>query len=324
MVAVLPLLALLLSSCERLTNAPASDIRPDPVVVYAAHDGQSDLPELFDAFTAKTGIRVTVRHAEGIVDEVIDNNGSPPADVLLTRDVAGIWRAADEGALRPLTAGSNRERLPAWLRDPDDYWIAISYRTSDIAYDSRVVEFVVPESYEDLAAQRFRGQLCLSSSSESANRAVVAMLIDELGVRPAEIVVRGWMANLAMPVLDSEMKLLEAIQSAKCQIGIVSSVGVAKAMAANVNNVVRAAAFADVYADIEGVGIARHARNPEEAATLIEWMLSDEAQVSHSKRTFSYLALDPNGRADVSRQNISTVGRHTEDAVRLVERAGYR
>jgi len=320
----LSVLAILLASCERSVNAPADDIRSVPVVVYAAYDDHSYLPEYFEAFTARNGIRVIVRHSEGIVDEVIDNSGSPPADVLLTRDVAGIWRAADEGALRPLTTAANRERLPAWLRDPDDYWAAISYRTSDIAYDSRVVELVVPASYEDLAAARFRGQLCLSSSSESANRAVIAMLIEKLGVRPAEIVVRGWMANLAMPVLDSETKLLEAIQSSQCRIGIASSVGLAKAMAAHADAVVRSAAVADSYADIEGVGIARHAKNPEAAATLIEWMFSDVAQVSHSKWTRSYPAVDTDERADVSRQNIATVARRTEDAIRLAERAGYR
>ena len=104
-------LTLLLAACERAPETvPAT--RHEPVVVYASYGDEEYLPALFDSFTASTGIPVTVRHRreEQIVAEVIGNSGSPPADVLLTRAVHGIWQAADEGALRPLQSdiGSGR------------------------------------------------------------------------------------------------------------------------------------------------------------------------------------------------------------------------
>lgn len=319
---MLSVLVLLLSSCERSANAPASDIRAEPVVVYASYDDPSYLPDFFEAYTATSGVRVIVRNAESIVDEVIGNSGSPPADVLLTPDVAGIWRAAAEGALRPLAPELSYARLPAWLRDSDGYWVAISYRTSAIAYDSRAADIVIPTRYKDLAEQRFRGQLCLSRSSDSVNRTVIAMLIDDLGVRPAEIVVRGWMANLAMPVFDSQSELIKAIESMQCQMGIVSSVNFAMA-AENAAVAMRSAAIAESYANIEGVGVARHSKNPDGAAKLIEWMLSVTAQASHSKQMHVYPVTGVNFDSGVDRKNVSTVGWHTEDAAKLAERAGY-
>ena len=313
---------LLLASCEPSTNTSDSRTHPEPVVVYAAQD-KTYLPGLFKSFTESSGIRVVVYNTDDAVDGVIANSGSPPADVLLTGDVAGIWRAADEGALRPLAQGTFRGRLPEWLRDPDGYWAAIGFRTSVLAYDTRVAGFEAPTSYQDLAEARYRGQLCLSSSSEPTNRTVIAMLTSEMGVRPAEIVVRGWMANLAMPVYDSEDDLLKAIKSTHCQMGIVSSNKVAM-LAENAEATVRPATFPLLFANIDAAGIARHARNPEAAAALIEWMLSEAAQSSYAQRTSSYSVLNSAGRTDVSRNNVSTTAWRDIDAARLAERAWYR
>src|SRR5210317_723766 len=127
--------ALTLTACERPTNEPAApESRPEPVVVYASYEDENYLPSLFAAFTRETGIPVTVRHRpeQQIVDEVIEKRGSPPADVLLTRSVHGIWRAADEGALRPLQSETVSGFAPGWLRDPDGYWTAIGFSTLDV------------------------------------------------------------------------------------------------------------------------------------------------------------------------------------------------
>ena len=329
------IVALLSTSCERPAVAPTNGIRTAPVVVYAAYEDESRLPTLFQMYTEASGTRVTVRHGDTsvIVDDVIANRGSPAADVLLTSDVAGIWRAADEGALRPLTAVSFDDRLPEWLHDPDNFWYALNYRVSLIAYDSRIVDPADISSYQDLADARFRGQLCLTSSHESANRAVIAMLIGDLGVRPAEIIVRGWMANLALPVMDSEAELRDAIQSAACRIGILSSTAAALSAKGNADATMRSLTPDPSSVDIEGIGIARHTKNPEAAAALVEWMLSDPAQSTHARQTLSYPAsssapiasiLNSANRNNDSRRNISRAAWQGDETLRLAERAGYR
>ena len=121
-------MTLLLVSCEPTATAPVSRSTSNPVVVYASYEDEGYLPELFSVFTKSTGIRVVVKHTKSAVDEVIADHGSPPADVLLTQEAVGIWRAADEGALRPLALGDEERRLPEWSRDPDGYWVAFSFR----------------------------------------------------------------------------------------------------------------------------------------------------------------------------------------------------
>jgi iron(III) transport system substrate-binding protein len=314
-------MTLLLVSCDPTATTPASSSTSNPVVVYASYDDESYLPNYFSAFTELTGIRVVVEHKKSAVDEVIADHGSPSADVLLTQEAVGVWRAADEGALRPLALRDRENRLPEWSRDPDGYWVAFSLRPSLLVYDSRVANIEVPASYEKLGDERFRGRLCLSSSSATTNRTVIAMLINEIGERPAEIVVRGWLQNLAMPVFGTDDELLQAIKSAQCTMGIVASDSFSR-LAREFDHV-RAADLVQLYVNIEGVGIARHARNPAAALELIDWMLSDEAQARHSAGRLTVSITDSAGQQSISRENISAVAVLNEDASRLAERAGY-
>ena len=293
-----------------------------PVVVYAAYKDRVYLPALFEGYTKDTGVEVIVRYgnAPGIVDDVIDSRVSPTADLLLVQSVTEIWRAAEEGALRPIYSEFVQDSVPTWLRDPDEYWVALSYRVAVLVYDPDSISPDLLSSYEELAKAQFRGRICLSSASLPINRAVIAMLIDELGTRDAELVVRGWVANLAMPTFDSEAELVHAIQSGDCSIGIVSSQAAALANQIIEDSRIEIFTPAANYSDIDGIGIARHARNPNGALALLEWLLSKNIQTQHASQTMAYAAIS----AAIGTKNVSLVARHSEEAQKLAERARYR
>ena len=326
-------------SSERDAEAPSdpsTGSRPEPVVVYAAYPDESYLPEFFADFTRESGIRVDVQlgNPEEIVAKVVENRGSPPADVLLTPTIPGIWRAADEGALRRLPDGTIPDEVPAWLRDPDGLWAAVSLRTALIVQNVRSVENVSGEDsdrplrYEDLADSVFRARLCLSSPTLSVNRSLIAMLIDVHGVRDAEIVARGWVANLARPVLDAEAKVLDSVANGSCEFGIVSSQAISAWRSGGPQFVIKVPAL--MYADAEGVGVARHARYPDSALRLIEWLLSAPAQQGHARDTGSYPVRKDLNSADIrlpdniAEKNAGIAGWQDESAMKLSERAGYR
>lgn len=287
------LFIVLLAACDK---GP----RPEPVVVYAAQDVHSTLHESFAAFTDETGIPVTVHLGEPATNaaNVIGNHGSPPADVLITTTIGDIWHAADQGALRPIQS-SNLNLLPAALRDPDGLWFAFTYHAAVIvmAKDSASPH---PQSYADLGDDAYRGQLCLASSTLPAYRSLIAMLIHENGRRPAELLVRSWVRNLALPPFVMEEKLLNAIQTGSCGYGIISN---------NIAEDVEVIWPQVAYFDIEGVGIARHSRYPEAAQQLLDWMLSENDVKLHPL---------------ASETNVGIAGWKDEDARLLAERASYR
>ena len=305
----------MLTACapeEAAIEAPA-----DPVVVFASFEDKTYLPALVDAYTKETGTIVIVRHGEpgAIVDDVIENKIFPPADMLLTPSVRGVYRAAEEGALRPIPAAILEKRVPPTLRDPDGLWAALTYRNALIVYDTEIVPAENIAGVESLAEPEFQGQLCLSSSSLVSNLNVISWLIDVLGIRGAELTVRGWVANLARLPFETDAKLLGAIEAGDCGIGIISSQFAGK-VAGNLAMYDPAPA----WVDIEGIGIARHARNPDGALRLVEWLLSDRIQERHAASVSSHPVIG-NHQGD---KNVGLVAWLSEDAIKLSERARYR
>lgn len=305
----------LVTACDSEPEAP--QVRYEPVVVYAAYDDEEYLPTLFADFTAESRIPVTVRYgaAKQLVDEVIANRGSPPADVLLTTNTADVWRAADEGGLRPIAA-ANMPDVAANLRDPDNLWTALSLSVIAIAKGPDAKQ-APPATYSELAKPTYSGSLCLSSSSLPVNRALIAMLISEFGLKPAERIVRGWVRNLAVPVFRTEDALVEALEAGTCDYAIVSDSTASGRIQPDT-----------IYVDIEGIGIARHARYPDSAKKLVNWLLSADVQVRHATATNTHPVLanlpDSPLPGKISRKNVGLAGWQDNDAVLLAERAGYR
>lgn len=270
-----------------------------PVVVYAEAEREAGLIEVFSDFTAETAIPVTLHIADGALNlkNVIANQGIPVADVLITSNVADIWRAADEGALRPIMANVFDE-VPVALKDPDGTWAPIRIRYAMIAVAEGADSI---DEYGELATPELRGKVCLSSSSLPVNRSLIAMLIEDIGLKPAERMVRAWVRNLAASPYATEQQLVDALISGPCQYGIVSSGDHIDSLSVVAPN--------PLYLDIDAIGVARHAEQPESAQALVEWMLETHALPEPESS---------NGR------NVGLAGWHDEDVRLLAERAGYR
>ena len=315
-------------------DEPAVQEPQDPVVVYASYADKTYLPGMFSRFTDETGIVVIVRHAgrEEIVDDLIADEIVPPADVIITQSVRGITRAADDGWLRPVPAGTVPDSVPQSFVDSDGFWVALAYRVPVIVRDPRVEGLPGPATFDDLANEQYRGRLCLASSSRLVNRTVIATLINDRGVRDTELLVRGWAANLATTPPDSEAAMLRAIEEQRCAVGVASSTAFLTATTSNADLHSEARAPAGAGIDVESAGIGRHARNPDGAATLIAWMLEDEFQQEHSVATLQSPVSDAVrddiaarlrfDRASISRGS-ANVAWVDEDAVRLAERARF-
>ena len=284
---------MLMAGCE-------SQPPPEPLVVYAPAADEALLATWFAEFTADTDIPVTAIFAasEASTHHIIGNRGTPPADVLISGNTADIWRAADEGALRPLQA-EGLGAVPAGLKDADALWVAGNVRTVVVALN-RERGSVADASFQRLAEVARQGQLCLLSPNHRLSRALLAMLIEELGNRPAERLVRGWVRALAQPPFDTEAALLAALQAGDCVYGIVSD--------ASLGGDTKLRTVTTGYFDIDGVGVARHARNAVAAQQFVVWLLA---------------ARLPQLQVDTS-HSASLAGWRDAEARQLAERAGYR
>lgn len=290
---VLALMLLVLVGCDSEPPPPRT------VVIYAP----SQIAENVDSFLTTRGFDVVMVAGDSreLTSRIIDKTDSPRADVIVVDSVVDAWRAGDRGALRPLSTDS-RDGVPQHLKDPDGSWVSIGFRPALVMFQP---DATVPEalSYEDLGSSEYAGKLCVVSSKRPQGRAVIGMLIERLGEKPAERVVRRWVRNLAQPPFENMAELGQAFGSGDCEVALLSS----GTWTSSAKTVVPSPLFFNVHA----AGVSRHAEYPDVAQDAVAELAKLDIDVDRELKSL----------VDV---NASVAGWRDEEARLLAERAGYR
>jgi iron(III) transport system substrate-binding protein len=164
--------------------------------------------------------------------------------------------------------------------------------------------------------------LCLSAASLAVNRTLVAGLIADHGVRQAELIVRGWVANLALPPIESEAALLQAVEAGTCGLAVVSG----SALHDYGRPTIAATLPRPGYYDVWAVGINRHARSPDAARGLAEWLVREHSQLKQFEAT-GQRPVTAAGPFELptaeGKHDAALFGFHETDAAQLAERARW-
>ena len=140
------------------------------VVVYNGRSQYGD-EAAFTAFEKETGKSLELRGgtAPELYERLKSEGADTPADLLVTTDLANLARAKEAGLLEPVTSPTLERNIPAQLRDPDNAWWPLSLRVrTPMRSTERVPEKAI-DSYADLGDKRWRGKLCLRTSSNEYN-----------------------------------------------------------------------------------------------------------------------------------------------------------
>ncbi len=322
--------------------APVAHAQAAEVVVYSARNEQLIKP-LFDAYTKETGVKVTfVTDKEGPLLARLKAEGrNTPADVLLTVDAGNLWQAAREGVLQPVDSTVLKANVPEHLRDPESQWFGLTVRARTLVYNPVWIKKSQLSSYEDLAEPKWKGKLCLRTSKKVYNQSLVAMLIESYGEEKAEAIVRGWVANLAMPPFADDTKAMEAVAAGECGVTIVNTYYFGRLMRNKPKlplaifwpNQGKVDQNAGVHVNISGAGVTRYGKNRNEATRLLEWLSSESAQQLYAELDMEY-PVNPRVTPDTTvaswgsfKQNpvnVSAAGQLQARAVMLMDRAGYK
>jgi iron(III) transport system substrate-binding protein len=326
-------LAILAALVLPLTRSTAQS--PEVVVYSARHYGQE---AAFDAFTKKTGIAVKVLTGQtGELFERLKAEGErSPADVLVTVDAGNLWNAARAGLLSKVDSPELIANIPAHLRDPEHRWFGLTVRARTIMYNTKKVTPGELSTYEALADPKWKGRLCLRTSSYIYNQSMLATLIKRHGESRTEEVVRGWVAN--QPVLiNGDTKILESIAAGQCDVGLTNHYYLARLVAKDAAFPVAPfwanQATTGTHVNVSGAGITAHAKNRANAVKFVEFLASPEAQQMFADLSFEYPA---NPQAAVNQIvarwgkfkqddiNVASAGELQAAAVKLADRAGYK
>lgn len=340
---VIPVLAALgLAACERAPTGEADASGPE-LVVYSSRIEQLIKP-IFDDFTASTGIRVryVTDSAGPLLARLQAEGDSSPADVLLTVDAGNLWQAAQMDVLEPIASPVLEEHIPASLRDEQGRWYGFSIRARSIVYSTERVDPEELSTYADLADPRWSGRLCLRTSKKVYNQSLVATMMVARGEETTENIVKGWVSNLAVPPFASDNKVIEAIAAGQCDVGLVNTYYLARMQAEDpelpvalfwANQQGEGADGRGVHVNISGAGVTRASDNKLAAKQLLEWLSGPEAQADFANLNQEFPVNDlapPSellqhwGEFKADQVPVSAAGRLQGDAIRLMDRAGYR
>src|ERR687891_80510 len=99
------------------------------VVVYNGRSQYGD-EAAFTAWEDSSGKSLELRGgtAPELFERLRSEGSETPADLLVTTDLANLWRAKQAGLLQPVSTPALRRQVPADLHDPDGSWWGMSQR----------------------------------------------------------------------------------------------------------------------------------------------------------------------------------------------------
>jgi iron(III) transport system substrate-binding protein len=331
----LPVGALLLVVAVLGAAVVATGDDGDALVIYNGRSHYGD-ETVFEEFTAATGIEVELRGGTGpeLFERLRREGGDTPADVLITTDLANLWRAEEAGLLQPTDTAALRANVPSDLHDPENHWWALTTRLRVPVISTERVDPATVTSYESLGDPRFRGRTCLRTSSNEYNQSLVADLIAKRGEDATRTLIESWMAN-DPDIIPSDGELLAAIAAGDCDLGLTNHYYLGRAIGEDADFPV-APAWPDqdgagAHANLSGVGVVAGSDLTAEAVQLLEYLTSVEGQEYF--RVGSEFPANPEvlpedhitDWADVRRDPIAVneAGPLLEDAARLMLDAGW-
>ena len=255
------------------------------LVIYngRSHYGTEDV---FREFEAETGIKVEIRGgtAPELFERLRREGSHTPADLLITTDLANLWRAKEAGLLQATTSPILRDNIPDRLHDPDDQWWALTTRLRVPVIATERVEEGAVDSYESLGDPRFSGRTCLRTSDSEYNQSLVADMIAKRGYDETEALLESWMAN-DPDIINSDGELLALIAAGECDVGLTNHYYLGRAIEKNDGDFPVAPAWPDqdgagAHTNVSGIGVVRWSDQPDEARRLMEYLTSPRAQAT--------------------------------------------
>ncbi|ROR34636.1 Fe(3+) ABC transporter substrate-binding protein [Inmirania thermothiophila] len=327
-----------------LLSAAAAAASAAEVNVYSARKEALILP-LLERFTEKTGITVNLLTAEAdaLLKRLESEGHNTPADVLITVDAGRLHRAKAAGVLQPVRSQVLEEAIPAAYRDPEGYWYGLSLRARVIFYAKDRVRPEALSTYEDLADPRWRGRICVRSSSNIYNQSLVASLIAAHGEAEVERWARGLVANFARPPRGGDRDQIKAVAAGECDLALANTYYYAQMLTGKDAAQREAARKVGIFfpnqdgrgahVNVSGAGVTRWARHREEAVRLLEFLASEEAQAWYAEVNHEYPVrpgvpvsevLQAWGDFRKDSLNLARLGELNAAAVRIMDRAGWR
>jgi iron(III) transport system substrate-binding protein len=165
------------------------------ITVYNAQH-ESLTKEWVDAFTAETGIKVTLRQGDDteMSNQIVQEGQASPADVFLTENSPAMAQVENAGLFADVDKATV-DQVPAEFRPSTNKWTGIAARSTVLVYDKKKLSAdKLPKSMLDLAKPEWKGKWAASPSGADF-QAIVSALLELKGEAATQEWLKGMKEN---------------------------------------------------------------------------------------------------------------------------------
>jgi iron(III) transport system substrate-binding protein len=263
------------------TAGDEAAVADGPITVYSGRSEEL-VGQVFDDFTAETGIELEVRYGDTaeLAATILEEGEVSPADVYFGQDA---------GALGALQAAGRFSSLPDELldvvdeafRSPEGAWVGVTGRARVLAYSTdRVDQDELPSSVMEVTEPQWQGRVGYAPTNGSFQAFVTAMRITE-----GDDVAREWLEGLLANdpvVFENNASQLEGIERGEIDLGLVNHYYLYRftAEAGDDFPVDNHYLPGDIggLVNVAGVGVLDTSDQPAAAQRLVEFLLSEPTQ----------------------------------------------
>jgi iron(III) transport system substrate-binding protein len=285
-------------------DGASSEPQGESLTVYSGRSEELVAP-LLDQFETDTGLTVEARYGDTaelaalILEE--SEAGQIQADVFFAQDAGALGAVAEAGLFTSLDEAV-LERVDPRFRDDEGRWVGVSGRARVLAYSTeRLSQDELPASVTELTDPAYAGRIGWAPTNASLQAFVTAFRQLE-----GEDAARAWLEGMVAndPVTyASNTDAVEGVAAGEVDVALVNHYYLMRLLAENgpeygVANHFFPGGDLGSLVNVAGAGIMASSQRSDAAATLIEYLVAEDAQTYFAEETYEYplvegMAADP-------------------------------
>src|SRR6056300_1975025 len=316
------------------------------VNVFSARHYDSDI-QLYNKFTSQTGIKVNVisGNDKSLQKRIIEEGKNSKADLYITADAGTLGLFDLKGMFQNSMSPAIKSVVPANFRSKN--WTGIAKRARIIYYSPERVSAndLNGMTYEALANPKWKGRIVIRQSNNIYNQSLVTSLIENNGKESTTIWAKNLVKNMARDSKGNDRAQILAVAAGEADLAIANTYYYALMLSGQKGKDQQEAAkkvlpfFPNsndrgTHINISGVGILKNSPNPKNAITLIEFLLTKEAQTHVVNNTFEYPIIEGvepnqliqdmgNFKQDLN-TNVNQYGLYLGEALKIMLQNGWK
>ncbi len=318
---------------------------PEEVNVYSARKGYLIKP-LLSAFEKDTNIKVNIisGKAKALQKRIEQEGKNTRADVLLTVDAGNLYKAKYNNLLMQIKSNILEKLIPEYLRDKEGYWYGLSIRSRVIMYNPKKVKKRDLSTYEDLSNSKWKGRICIRSSSNIYNQSLLASLVSYLGKEKSQDWARGIVNNFSRAPKGNDRTQMTSVVLGECDITLANTYYLGKWISSEKEKERQYANKISVFfpnqedrgahINISGAAVVKYSKNSENAVKLLEFLASDKAQELYARANHEYPIRDNIKVSGIvqswgypfkmDRLDLERLGKNNDEAVQIFDKVNWQ